>query len=649
MEKDDAKKKHSRHIASNVIKIVVLCALVAGLIVAYKYVSDKKDKEEEAKQQQTTTVDESVKLIKNDSGEESTTVASENSSTDSAVPADTDAVSLNSEDIVSIEVTDALYSYTLTNGGDKWILNNDEEFPLDDTTISSMISKISNLEATRVIVEDCSDLAYYGIDEEALLHYVFEKETTASTIDVNDAVEREEEAESTIIEENAAETNAEAETVTETVATQEATAESTSEVEGQSQTQIATTTSAGSILDKIDSGELECMTTTTAATSEETEKEPETMVILVKLKDGSSIKVLFGTQSSVDGGYYTTINDGNTVYLTNYTTRQLFYKEEKSLIANAEIPTYEENLTKGIKVVSAEYGDVNIQYLPDEGDVTGSNVYPYKLVDHYGDYNAALDTGAISTLFENYNSLSFGDYVDYRSSALDYYGLKNPDTAVTVWYNYNLSSTEAAASTDNVIAETRDFTLYIGNKNEAGDSYYTRLEDSNIVYLMPAATVEKMINVNTFALIEPYNHLVNIKLISELNVTVNKEATDGAAKTIKYGIKQVEETTDSGSTRSTQSFTKNGAAIEEESFRGKYQSAIGIKLVGEIKPEDKVLAENPVLELEFIDLNGEVLSDVKYCKIEGDDSRYAVDNNGYLIFYSDAASVNEIIDIYAAE
>jgi hypothetical protein len=644
MEKDDAKKKHSRHIASNVIKIVVLCALVAGLIVAYKYVSDKKDKEEEAKQQQTTTVDESVKLIKNDSGEESTTVASENSSTDSAVPADTDAVSLNSEDIASIEVTDALYSYTLTKAGDKWILNNDEEFPLDDTTISSMVSKISDLEATRVIVKDCSDLAYYGIDEEALLHYVFEKETTASTMDVNDAGEREEAAEvESTIEENTAEINAEADS-------SEAAAESTAETEGQSETQIATTTSAGSILDKIGSGELERMTTTTTAeTSEENEKEPETMVVLVKLKDGSSVKVLFGTQSSVDGGYYTTINDGNTVYLTNYTTRQLFYKEEKSLIANAEIPTYEANLTKGIKVVSAEYGDVNIQYLPDEGDVTGSNVYPYKLVDHYDDYNAALDTGAISTLFENYNNLSFGDYVDYRSSALDYYGLKNPDTAVTVWYNYNLSETEAAASTDNVISETRDFTLYIGNKNEAGDSYYTRLEDSNIVYLMPAAVVEKMIKINTFALIEPYNHLVNIKMISELNVTVNKEATDGAAKTIKYGIEQVEETTDSGSTRSTQSFTKNGAAIEEDSFRGKYQSAIGIKLVGEIKPEDKVLAENPVLELEFIDLNGEVLSDVKYCKIEGDDSRYAVDNNGHLIFYSDAASVNEIIDIYEAE
>ncbi|HAP34112.1 MAG TPA: hypothetical protein DCQ46_06350 [Lachnospiraceae bacterium] len=629
MEKDDAKKKHSRHIASNVIKIVVLCALVAGLIVAYKYVSDKKDKEEEAKQQQTTTVDESVKLIKNDSGEESTTVASENSSTDSAVPADTDAVSLNSEDIASIEVTDALYSYTLTKAGDKWILNNDEEFPLDDTTISSMVSKISDLEATRVIVKDCSDLAYYGIDEEALLHYVFEKETTASTMDVNDAGEREEAVEAD---------------------SSEAAAESTAETEGQIETQIATTTSAGSILDKIDSGGVEIMTTTTTAeASEENEKKPETMVVLVKLKDGSSVKVLFGTKSSVDGGYYTTINDGNTVYLTNYTTRQLFYKEEKSLIANAEIPTYEANLTKGIKVVSAEYGDVNIQYLPDEGDVTGSNVYPYKLVDHYDNYNAALDTGAISTLFENYNSLSFGDYVDYRSSALDYYGLKNPDTAVTVWYNYNLSENEAAASTDNVISETRDFTLYIGNKNEAGDSYYTRLEDSNIVYLMPAAVVEKMIKINTFALIEPYNHLVNIKLISELNVTVNKEATDGAAKTIKYGIKQVEETTDSGSTRSTQSFTKNGEAIEEESFRGKYQSTIGIKLVGEIKPEDKVLAENPVLELEFIDLNGEVLSNVKYCKIEGDDSRYAVDNNGHLIFYSDAASVNEIIDIYAAE
>ena len=628
MEKDDAKKKHSRHIASNVIKIVVLCALVAGLIVAYKYVSDKKDKEEEAKQQQTTTVDESVKLIKNDSGEESTTVASENSSTDSAVPADTDAVSLNSEDIASIEVTDALYSYTLTKAGDKWILNNDEEFPLDDTTISSMVSKISDLEATRVIVKDCSDLAYYGIDEEALLHYVFEKETTASTMDVNDAGEREDaaEVESTTIEEN----NAEINTETDSSVTEEA--------------------AAGSILDKIGSGEVEIMTTTTTAeASEENEKKPETMVVLVKLKDGSSVKVLFGTKSSVDGGYYTTINDGNTVYLTNYTTRQLFYKEEKSLIANAEIPTYEANLTKGIKVVSAEYGDVNIQYLPDEGDVTGSNVYPYKLVDHYDDYNAALDTGAISTLFENYNSLSFGDYVDYRSSALDYYGLKNPDTAVTVWYNYNLSENEAAASTDNVISETRDFTLYIGNKNEAGDSYYTRLEDSNIVYLMPAAVVEKMIKINTFALIEPYNHLVNIKLISELNVTVNKEATDGAAKTIKYGIKQVEETTDSGSTRSTQSFTKNGEAIEEESFRGKYQSTIGIKLVGEIKPEDKVLAENPVLELEFIDLNGEVLSNVKYCKIEGDDSRYAVDNNGHLIFYSDAASVNEIIDIYAAE
>ncbi|HBZ90589.1 MAG TPA: hypothetical protein DEO62_06180, partial [Lachnospiraceae bacterium] len=58
------------------------------------------------------------------------------------------------------------------------------------------------------------------------------------------------EVESTTIEEN----NAEINTETDSSVTEEA---STAETEGQSETQIATTTSAGSILDKIDSGGVE--------------------------------------------------------------------------------------------------------------------------------------------------------------------------------------------------------------------------------------------------------------------------------------------------------------------------------------------------------------------------------------------------------
>ncbi len=608
------KRSKKKKTLTMVILLIVIAALIGTYFVTAGW-KDKKDEEEAAKDADDSM---NITLIKspesgNGSDTQSTSVSGESdlSSTTTAVASkDADnVIVLDPDDIKTISVDDTLYSYTLTQTDDKWLVNDDEEFPLNDSCITTIVNKLALFQATSLVVENCDDMAQYGLDEDTLEKAIFNKakEDTA--------------ADAAVIQEPTSVTAA-------------------------SDGLQAATTAGGSIFDALDN---EVTDTPVPTQEEETSDDDAQMVrVLITKDDGSTIKILIGDKSSANGGYYVSINDSTTVYTCDYDTRTPFYREETDLLSGDTIAEVDPDDVRSLKIDSDTFDSLNIVYKDtDDNDLTGSNIYPDKLIDYYGQGTTVnVDPTAFSNLMNNYKSITLGDFVDYRSKDLKEYGLDYPKTAVTVSYVNSDDSTDT--STDTAAAETKDeYTLYFGNMDETGENYYVRLDGSNLVYLLDAKTVSSLLDVDVFSLIEKYTQLVNIAMLSDMKLTIN----NGTSKVIDYAITQTTTTSDAGSETTSQSFKKDGVALsddEADSFRDLYQKIIGLKLNAVISKDAIVDYTSPVFEIAFSDTEGNTAQTVGYYTISGDNADYAVKVNDDKLFTADKESVDAVIaDILA--
>jgi hypothetical protein len=608
------KRSKKKKTLTMVILLIVIAALIGTYFVTAGW-KDKKDEEEAAKDADDSM---NITLIKspesgNGSDTQSTSVSGESdlSSTTTAVASkDADnVIVLDPDDIKTISVDDTLYSYTLTQTDDKWLVNDDEEFPLNDSCITTIVNKLALFQATSLVVENCDDMAQYGLDEDTLEKAIFNKakEDTA--------------ADAAVIQEPTSVTAA-------------------------SDGLQAATTAGGSIFDALDN---EVTDTPVPTQEEETSDDDAQMVrVLITKDDGSTIKILIGDKSSANGGYYVSINDSTTVYTCDYDTRTPFYREETDLLSGDTIAEVDPDDVRSLKIDSDTFDSLNIVYKDtDDNDLTGSNIYPDKLIDYYGQGTTVnVDPTAFSNLMNNYKSITLGDFVDYRSKDLKEYGLDYPKTAVTVSYVNSDDSTDT--STDTAAAETKDeYTLYFGNMDETGENYYVRLDGSNLVYLLDAKTASSLLDVDVFSLIEKYTQLVNIAMLSDMKLTIN----NGTSKVIDYAITQTTTTSDAGSETTSQSFKKDGVALsddEADSFRDLYQKIIGLKLNAVISKDAIVDYTSPVFEIAFSDTEGNTAQTVGYYTISGDNADYAVKVNDDKLFTADKESVDAVItDILA--
>lgn len=144
----------SKRKKKNMLTLLSLCAVLILLIAAYVAASKWKEKKTE---EENTPKDTSVGLA-----------------------------SVQTADIDVIRVTSDRYSYAIAARENAWVMQEDEEFPLNTTLVDTMAETLADFKATRLVVSGAEDLSEYGLETPALQVAVQKKDGTQVTVSIGD-------------------------------------------------------------------------------------------------------------------------------------------------------------------------------------------------------------------------------------------------------------------------------------------------------------------------------------------------------------------------------------------------------------------------------------------------------------------------------
>jgi hypothetical protein len=177
------------------------------------------------------------------------------------------------------------------------------------------------------------------------------------------------------------------------------------------------------------------------------------------------------------------------------------------------------------------------------------------------------------------------------------------------------------------------FKLYIGNQND-NNEYYVRRDGSNAVYTLSTDTVDKMLKVDAFSLLD---HYVCIPVID----SVDKISAEAGGKTYNMEITRKTVTNKDGEDETQATYYYDGNTVEESSFKSLYQAFIAIKY-------DNVLSEavdtsnlNPVLTLSY-HIFGDMESTITTSYLPYNDSFYLVEK-GDKRFLVDKRVIDQVV------
>lgn len=125
------------------LTILALCVVLAVLGVGYFFANKYQSSKEKAEQES----DESIELY-----------------------------SLEEDNLTKIHYSNSKADLTLVKDDDTWKLENNKDFPVDQTKVETMVSDMASITATRMITDDCSDLSEYELDEPSLEVEVTDKD-----------------------------------------------------------------------------------------------------------------------------------------------------------------------------------------------------------------------------------------------------------------------------------------------------------------------------------------------------------------------------------------------------------------------------------------------------------------------------------------
>lgn len=338
------------------------------------------------------------------------------------------------------------------------------------------------------------------------------------------------------------------------------------------------------------------------------------ITVTIKKSDDSIMTMSIGDQLTTGNGYYASINNGTTVYVVEALVRNTFVTKKNDLMLIEDLPSISTELITGVKVTSNQFSNFTLMH--DENnkdDYSGSSLYPWYITGYYKE-NANADLTAANQLLTNYTSLSFKEGVDYKKENLDQYGLKTPETSLTIWYREEEGG------------EVKDLTLYLGNQNDQGE-YYVRVEGSDCTYTMASSMVSTLFDIDVYSMTAKSTNLISIDSIT--NFTVNTGSISHM-----YTVDQEVSSDSEGKETTTDIFAVDGVVYEDDtSFRSFYQNLIGLSIDG-VLPEDATVESDPVLriswQLKEEKANGEKTYTVEYLPYNNDS--YAVRTNDKLLF-----------------
>jgi hypothetical protein len=360
------------------------------------------------------------------------------------------------------------------------------------------------------------------------------------------------------------------------------------------------------------------------------------------LSDGTTVTLEIGTMVPSKDGYYANVNEDDKVYLlaTNYGSG--FKYTITNITAVAEAPSITADTIYHIAIDNREGDDFEI--VKDKalglGNI-GSDVYPWHILKPYKEGYSAEST-KVSTVQENYTGLSYETCVDYNATDLSSYGLDNPYAILDLGYTEErtekLSKPEKDTETGKEITEKtyqepKEYKLLIGNQDENGN-YYVMEAGTRVVYTMEEDTVNKMLTVDPFSVLNSFVNIPHINMVDQIDITA-----DGKAYQIKIDHKKSTDEDGKETVENTVYF--NGTQANAESFTELYQVLIGAKYDAEIKEEVNTGAA-PYLTIRY-QLNDPTKSVIGASYLPYDQSFYLIDTNGEIKFFADKRRIDDIV------
>lgn len=264
--------------------------------------------------------------------------------------------------------------------------------------------------------------------------------------------------------------------------------------------------------------------------------EDPSVVISIIDTNGGTTRLTIGDQNASTSDYYLRINDESNVYLVGSTLPEAFFYELNDIVAMEEIP-YIDNANQ-ITIETPGKTNTLVQLDQDEREkYSYTNQYAWYYKQSETSFKP-IDGDMAENIITAISGLSWSSCEDYNATdeELKAYGLKDP--YVTVTANYTENTTPAM------------FTFLIGNKT--GDSYYAKLPDSRMVYLITSTIADRLVNTDYAALKPKDVCFMDWSTVDSMDVTVDGETTTIAFNRTQSG-------SDNSTTTTTTTYTVNNS------------------------------------------------------------------------------------------
>mgnify|MGYP000927925979 CR=1 FL=1 len=362
--------------------------------------------------------------------------------------------------------------------------------------------------------------------------------------------------------------------------------------------------------------------------------------------DGKTMTVRIGDSAINNSGYYAMVNEDQKVYLvsasystgTGYSDTDMTELEESPSITAANI--------RHIIIDNRDKENIELKYDEDNTlDTSAMGLFPWVMEKPYGEAHS-VDNSKINDLLSNYTDFSVISCVDYNGKDLNKYGLDNPLASVYIQYfetqTVKLDTPEKDPATGKDITEKqqnidKEYKIYIGDKDSEGD-YYIKREGSNAIYTMYPSTIEKMLTVDTFSLLNTLINVPNIKNVDKVTADIG-----GARYTME--IKHTASKDTDGSDTTTDTYYYNGKEVTKDEFQPVYQAMISAAYDSPIRKDVSADGVQPVLTITY-QLSAGTPGTLTESFLPYNDSFYMVEANSQKIeFFADKRAIDDLIKI----
>jgi hypothetical protein len=350
--------------------------------------------------------------------------------------------------------------------------------------------------------------------------------------------------------------------------------------------------------------------------------------------DGTAVTLKIGNEAGASLGYYGLVNTDGIVYLLPIEIGTALQYNNIQMTAVPESPGITASDICYLNIDSRDGEDYEIKNTDgSELDNMGSSLYTWQILKPYGEGYSA-DSSKISEIQSNYTGFSYKSCVDYKGTDLSLYGLDNPAAAIAIGYYEAAATPTPDSGTDSQTArKVSEYKIYVGNK-DAEDNYYVRIDGSDAVYTIGASSIDKMLQLDAFSLLNHYVLIPNIDTVDRITADIG---TTGYTMSIERTSKK----DDDGNETTAAAYYFNDKEVEEDAFKSLYTTMVSAQYDAEIKGDAAVEGVAPVMTLSY-HIFGDKERTLTASFLPYDDSFYIVKKEDGARFFADKRAIDAI-------